>query len=317
MASLNANNQTTNLYGVGVHHRNGIVEKMIRTVIKIARSILLHDQSYWPECFDKMIWPFAVKAAIERLNLLQLDLDGNTPAEKFYNIKNIKPNAHEYHTFGCPVYVLNYKLQSVYIGTPKWEPFSRVGVHLGHSPMHARSVALIVNPVKGNVSPQYHVVYDETFSTVSYMRDETIPPTWDKMCKNLVKSETSDAFDLAELWFKNLTDTLEDPVTDTFTANSGGRTLNPEGAANKPNLTKDIKGENKVAAGAIARKSLTNLASMTGRKVVSFADAQSDIIKPYFLPTNDRDQLKVPKLVNLSQIGFRRSERIRNSQNEK
>ena len=54
------------------------------------------------------------------------------------------------------------------------------------------------------------------------MRNETIPPTWDNMCKNSVKSATSDASDLAELWFKHMTDTSEDPVTDPFDANSGG-----------------------------------------------------------------------------------------------
>ena len=80
-----------------------------------------------------MLCLFAVKAAIERLNLLQLDLDGNTTTDKFYNINNIKPNAHEYHTFGCPVYVLNSKLQSGYLGPPKWEPRSWVGVYFGHS----------------------------------------------------------------------------------------------------------------------------------------------------------------------------------------
>ena len=51
------------------------------------------------------------------------------------------------------------------------------------------------------------------------MRDETIPPTWDKMFKNSVESVTSGAFDLADLWFKHLTDTSEDPVTDPFAAN--------------------------------------------------------------------------------------------------
>ena len=62
------------------------------------------------------------------------------------------------------------------------------------------------------------------------------------MCKNSVESETSDAFGLAELWFKQLTGTLEDPVTDPFAANSGGYTVTPEGDSNKPNLTKDSKG---------------------------------------------------------------------------
>ena len=149
-----------------------------------------------------MHWPFAFKMAIEILNFFQLDSDGNTPTVKFYNIKNIKPNAHEYHTFGCPVYVINSKLQSGSIGPPKWEPCSRVGVYLGHSPMHAGSVALILKPVTGHVSPQYHAVYNKTFSTVSHMRYETIPPTWDKMCKNSLESATSDVFDLAGLWFK-------------------------------------------------------------------------------------------------------------------
>ena len=110
MARLNANNQTINFRGIGAHHQNGIVERRIRTVTKIARTIILHNQRYWPERVDTMVWPFAVKAAIEMLNLLQLDLYGNTPTAKLYNIKNIKPNAHGYHIFGCPVFVMNSKL---------------------------------------------------------------------------------------------------------------------------------------------------------------------------------------------------------------
>ena len=125
---------------------------------------------------EKMLWLFAVKVAIEILYL-----DGNTPTAKLYNIKNINPNAHQYHTFGCPVYVLNSKLQSGSIGSPKWDPCSQVGVYLFNSPMYVGSAALIINPVTGHVSPQYHVVYDKTFSTVPHMRDETLPPTWDEM----------------------------------------------------------------------------------------------------------------------------------------
>ena len=183
--------------------------------------------------------------------------------------------------------------------------------------MHAGSVALILNPVKGHVSPQYHVVYNKTLSTVSHMRDDTIPLTWDDMCKNSVESATSNAFNLAELWFKQLNDTSEDPVTDPFAANSGGRTLTSEGVANKPILAENSEGENKVAADANGRKSLPNLASMTGRKLVSYVDVQSSITKPYFPPTNEGYQMKMPKLVNLSQSILHRSESIRKSQNAK
>ena len=259
MASLNANNQKITLCGVRYHHHNGIVDRRIQTVTEIVRTIILHAQRYWPECVGTMIWPFDVKAAIKILKFLQLDLDGNTPTAKLYNIKNIKPNAHEYHKFRCPVYVMNSKLQQGSIDPPKWEPCSRVGVYLSQSPMHTGYVSLILNPVTGHVSPKYYVIYDKTFLTVSHMRDETIPPTWDEMCKNSVESATSDAFDLAELWFEQLTYTSEDPVTDNLSDNSGGRTLTSKGAANKPNLTKNSEGENKVATYAIARKSLPNL----------------------------------------------------------
>ena len=67
-----------------------------------------------------------------------------------------------------------------------------------------------------------------------------MPPIWDKMCKNSVESATSDVFDLAELWFKQLTAASEDPVTYTFPADSVGRTLTSEGADNKPNLKKIV-----------------------------------------------------------------------------
>ena len=183
--------------------------------------------------------------------------------------------------------------------------------------MYAGSVALILNPEKGHVSPQYHVVYDKTFSTVSHMRDETIPPTLDNMCKSSVESSIRNTFDLAELWFKHLTDILEDPFTDNVSDDVCGRTLTPEGASNKPNLTENSEGENKVSADAITRKSVPNLASMTGRKGVSCADVQYGINKPSFSRTNKGEQTKMPNLVHLLQSDLHHSERIRKSQNTK
>ena len=80
--------------------------------------------------------------------------------------------------------------------------------------------------------------------------------------------------------------------------------MTSEGDANKPNLIKNREGENKVTADAIARKSLTNLASMTVSKGVSSAYVQSGITKPSFPLTNEGDQMKMPKLFHLSQSVF-------------
>ena len=41
-----------------------------------------------------------------------------------------------------------------------------LGVYLGPSPNHARSVALVLNPRTGHVSPQFHVKFADFFETV-------------------------------------------------------------------------------------------------------------------------------------------------------
>ena len=78
------------------------------------------------------------------------------------------------HTWGCPVYVLDARLQGNGM-IPKWDPRARVGVYLGHSPSHAGNVALVLNLQTGHMSPQYHLVFDDGFSTVDALRTDTEP----------------------------------------------------------------------------------------------------------------------------------------------
>jgi hypothetical protein len=86
---------------------------------------------------------------------------------------------------------------------PKWDPRSGLGIYLGHCPMHAGSVVLILNPTMGHVSPQCYVTYDDSFETVQFMRDGFKPPTWEEMCKNSTELATEEQFDLAEIWMSN------------------------------------------------------------------------------------------------------------------
>ena len=86
------------------------------------------------------------------------------------------PNLKNYHTWGCPIYVLDAGLQDAGPKIPKWDPRARLGVSLEQSPCHAGSVALVLNPRTLHVSPQYHVVFDDDFSTVSFLITDDIPP---------------------------------------------------------------------------------------------------------------------------------------------
>eukprot|EP00977_Amphora_coffeiformis_P019291 scaffold7139_cov100-Amphora_coffeaeformis.AAC.2 len=50
---------------------------------------------------------------------------------------------------------------------PKWEPCSRQGQFLGFSKEHATTIGLIRNTRTGYISPKFHGVYDEQFTTVT------------------------------------------------------------------------------------------------------------------------------------------------------
>ena len=64
------------------------------------------------------------------------------------------------------MYVLNNSLQAGQ-KINKWIKRARIGVYVGRSPSHARSVLLVLNAQTGLVSPQFHLAYDDLFETVS------------------------------------------------------------------------------------------------------------------------------------------------------
>ena len=99
--------------------------------------------------------------------------------ERFSKTKS-KPAINNHHHFGVPVYVLNNDMQSgKKIG--KWLPRARLGIYLGKSPRHASSVSLVLNPRTGNVSPQFHLKFDDTFMTVSGINDDS-NAIWKEKC---------------------------------------------------------------------------------------------------------------------------------------
>ena len=75
------------------------------------------------------------------------------------------------HVFGCPVYVLE---KSIADGKnlKRWKLHSHRCMYLGVSRKHASTVPLVLNPSTSSITPQFHVVFDGLFATVSSSIDD-------------------------------------------------------------------------------------------------------------------------------------------------
>jgi hypothetical protein len=169
MEEVNRKDQKITFCGVGAHHQNRIIKNKNKMLTLSACTLLLYGIQMWPQMIDTMFWSFAFKAAAERHNCLSINKDGRTPISILHGVTSKTITVNSFHTLFCPVYVLDSRTQSAGgPGPPKWEPCSCIGVYLGHSPFHAGSVALVFNPHTGRVSPQYHVVFDDTLNRSIY-----------------------------------------------------------------------------------------------------------------------------------------------------
>ena len=170
--------------GVGAKHQNAVAERAIGTVQNMARAMLLHVRIHWPEEFDSAHWPFALDYAIWIYNHIPIaDKANMCPDEIFSKTKLGCWALRRARVFGCPTYVLDNRLQDGK-KIPKWQPRARTGMFLGFSNEHSSTVGLILNLKTGHISPQFHVVYDELFTTVTTDMAIDLEENWLDLWKN-------------------------------------------------------------------------------------------------------------------------------------
>ena len=90
-------------------------------------------------------------------------------------------------------------------GTLKWELRERGGVYLDHYPSHSGNVALILHLQTGHISHQYHMVYDNEFTTVKYIESGEEPPNWCNLVEDLSEKVTDGKYNLARTWYASET----------------------------------------------------------------------------------------------------------------
>jgi hypothetical protein len=128
----------------------------------------MHATAKWPAAVPVNLWPHEHWEANEAINSTPDQVTMKIPNSVFGNTATL-PIIKGFHTFGCPVYVLDNQLAAGN-AIPKWHKRSRVGLYLGRLPYHASTVALVLNIKSAIVSAQFHIKFDDLFETATQIK---------------------------------------------------------------------------------------------------------------------------------------------------
>ncbi|KAL7483583.1 hypothetical protein ACHAW6_014376 [Cyclotella cf. meneghiniana] len=138
----------------------------------MARANMLHASLHWPDHSFTDLWPLVMNYAVWVYNKLPQHDVGLSPEELFSGIKCLCSSLPHAHIFCCPVYVLDPQLQDEK-KIPKWESCARQGIFVGFSPHPSTFVPLILNPRTQHISLQFRVIFDDAFTTVPSLTNES------------------------------------------------------------------------------------------------------------------------------------------------
>ncbi|KAI2496817.1 hypothetical protein MHU86_17696 [Fragilaria crotonensis] len=244
---VTANRQSITYCGVNAHFQNP--EKRIRDLQDQVTTMLLHAESKWPDVITANLSPYALREANETLNATPSKVTGKVANQVFSN--NDTPTMlRHYHTFGCPVYILDDNLAAGK-SIPKWHRRARLGVYLGRSPNHAQSVALVLNLSTGLVSPQFHLKFDDLFETIK--DHDTYPNRW-KVATHFKKEKGS----------KTRREVTSVPREETQETTGGGGNDHQQ-PSNPPNDDTGRQAESQTETGVIKEEPTTIITAQSGR----------------------------------------------------
>jgi Reverse transcriptase (RNA-dependent DNA polymerase) len=182
-AHLQQFHQIVKFAGTSAHHHNPYAERSIRTIMSMARTMMLHAAAYWTEMADATLWPLAVQYAVHIYNRVPNPETGLSPLDVFSGSRQPQRHLRDLHVWGCPAYTLNKDLADGK-KIKRWAARSVRSIFVGISGAHLSSTPQVLNTTTRAITTPYHVVFDDWFHTVGSDPD-SLPdfntPEWAEM----------------------------------------------------------------------------------------------------------------------------------------
>ena len=123
--------QTQTFSGIGTQHQNAEAERVIQTVMYMARSFMVHAALNWGEdgLEDITLWPFVMDYTTWLYNCIPQQFSGITPLEMVTQSKKDHRDLMQTHVCKYHIYVLEASLQDGK-KLPKWNKQPRMGQFL-------------------------------------------------------------------------------------------------------------------------------------------------------------------------------------------
>ena len=179
-----------------------------------------------------------------------------------------------------------------------------LGIYVGHSPFHAGSVALVLNPRTGHVSPQFHVVFDDHFTTVQFMEKNEVPPHWAELVENSYEKVTEENYEIARTWLF--------PDADPGDISMPERNQNVSGSKRTSHNVPQTNSQ-PTDLFSLNHADLTTFSEMTETSPVGDLLQRPSLpfVSTSFngetIPSQTEDSLSAPRLINLETTCLRRS----------
>ncbi len=122
--------------------------------MSISSATMIDAAIRWPDMADTSVWAMAVSHAVFLWDHMPNPHTGLSPTDIFTRSRWKLSQLHNVHmSDGNKI--------------PRWKPRSQRCINLGFAKVYASSVALVLNPNTRTITPQFHCVFDDWFSTIT------------------------------------------------------------------------------------------------------------------------------------------------------